>query len=76
MIDPITSLQQRPLRTLSAVVQESLQTLFQVLLLSMLLLGIGGIVFKALGADGWLPRRVGGTYAPAPPASPPTPVAP
>ena len=55
MIDPITSLQQRPMRTLSSIVQESLHTLFQILLLSMLLLGIGGIVFKAIGADGWLP---------------------
>ena len=55
MIDPITSLQQRPMRTLSSIVQESLQTLFQGLLLCMLLLGIGGTVFKAIGADGWLP---------------------
>ena len=55
MIDPITSLQQRPMRTLSSIVQESLQTLFQGLLLCMLLLGIGGTVFKAIGTDGWLP---------------------
>lgn len=55
MIDPITSLQQRPMRTLSSIVQESLQTLFQALLLCMLLLGIGGTAFKAIGADGWLP---------------------
>ena len=55
MIEPITSLQQRPMRTLSSIVQESLQTLFQALLLCMLLLGIGGTVFKAIGADGWLP---------------------
>ncbi len=55
MIDPITSLQQRPLRTLSSIVQESLQTLFQGLLLCMLLLGIGGTIFKAIGTGGWLP---------------------
>ena len=55
MLDPITSFQHQPLRTLSSVVHESVQTLFQMLLLSLLLLGIGGLVIKALGADGWLP---------------------
>ena len=55
MIDPITNLQQRPVRTLGNMFQEALQTVFQFLLLAMLLLGIGGTVFKAIGADGWLP---------------------
>ena len=55
MLDPVTSFQHQPLRTLSSVIYESVHTLFQMLLLSLLLLGIGGLVYKALGADGWLP---------------------
>ena len=55
MIDPVNSFQHRPLRTLSSVFQEALQTLFQTLLLLLLLLGIGGSVYKAIGAEGFLP---------------------
>ena len=55
MLDPITNLQQRPIRTLGSLANEALQTIFQFLLLSMLLLGIGGTVYKAIGTDGWLP---------------------
>ena len=52
MLDPVTSFQHRPIRTLSSVLQEAVQTLFEVLVVSLLLLGIIGFVFKAFGSDG------------------------
>ena len=56
MLDPVTSFQHRPIRTLSSVLQESVQTLFEVLVVSLLLLGIIGFVFKAFGSDGLVLR--------------------
>ena len=56
MLDPVTSFQHRPLRTLSSVFHEALQTLFELLILSLLLLGIIGLMFKAFGAGGLVPR--------------------
>jgi hypothetical protein len=56
MLDPVTSFHHRPLRTLSGVFQEALQTLFELLILSLLLLGIIGLMFKAFGAGGLVPR--------------------
>jgi len=58
MLDPVTQLQHQPIRTLSSIVHELALTLLQLLTLSLLLLGIGGIVFKALGTDGWLPSAL------------------
>lgn len=55
MLDPITSFHQQPVRTLSSIIHESIHTLFEMLVLSLLLLGMGGLVFKAIGAGGWLP---------------------
>jgi hypothetical protein len=55
MFNPITNLHDRPLRHLGHFIHEAAYTMFQLLLLSLLLLGIGGLVFKAIGADGWLP---------------------
>ena len=54
MLDPVTSFQHRPLRTLSSVFHEALQTIFELLILS-LLLGIIGLMFKAFGAGGLVP---------------------
>jgi len=56
MLDPVTSFQHRPLRTLSSVLHEALQTLFELMILSLLLLGIIGFMFKAFGAGGLVPR--------------------
>ena len=56
MLDPVTSFQHRPLRTLSSVFHEAMQTLFELLILSLLLLGIIGLMFKAFGAGGLVPR--------------------
>jgi len=55
MLNPITNLHDRPLRYLASVLHETVYTIFQLLLLSLLLLGIGGFVVKAIGTDGWLP---------------------
>lgn len=56
MLDPVTSFQHRPIRTLSSVLQEGLQTLFELSIVSLLLLGIIGFGFKAFGADGLVLR--------------------
>jgi hypothetical protein len=55
MLNPITNLHDRPLRYLAGVLHESVYTIFQLLLLSLLLIGIGGFVVKAIGTGGWLP---------------------
>ena len=55
MLNQITNLHDRPLRYLANVLHETILTIFQLLLMSLLLLGIGGFVFKAIGTDGWLP---------------------
>jgi len=62
MLDPVTNFQHQPVRTLSSLVQDFAQTLLQMLLLSLLLLGIGGLVFKAIGRDGWLPGLLEGAW--------------
>ncbi len=54
MLNPIANLHDRPLRLVTSVLHEAVYTIFQLLLLSLMLLGIGGLVFKAIGAEGWL----------------------
>jgi hypothetical protein len=54
MFDPISHFSDRPARSLIGVLQEGIQTLFQLLLLCLLILGLGGLVYKAVGPDGWL----------------------
>ncbi len=56
MIDPVSGFQHRPMRTLGSVFQEGLQTLYELLIVSLLILGIGGFMVKAFGADGLVPR--------------------
>ena len=69
MLNLISNLHDRPLRSAGHHIHEAVFTLFQLLLLSLLLLGIGGLVFNAIGTDGWLPgllKRIwesGPTYA-------------
>ncbi len=55
MLNPITNPHDRPLSHLGHLLYEVIYTLFQLLLFSLLLLGIGGVVIKAIGTDGWLP---------------------
>ena len=54
MLNPIANLQGRHARSLGSVVHEALYTLFQLLLLSLLVLGIGGVAYGAISTDGWL----------------------
>ena len=54
MLNPIANLQGRNARSLGSVVHEALYTIFQLLLLSLLVLGIGGVAYSAISADGWL----------------------
>lgn len=56
MLNPITHQHDRPLHVLGKLLHEVANTLFQFLLLSLLLLGIGGFIYKALARDGWLTR--------------------
>jgi len=41
------------------LVQEGIQTLFHLLLFSLLVLGFGGLVYKALRPEGWMSNVVG-----------------
>ncbi len=59
MLDPLSHLSDRPVRTVLGVLQEGVQTLFQLLLLCLLILGLGGLVFKAIGPEGWLEATLG-----------------
>ena len=54
MLDPLSNLTDRPLRGVLNVLQEGLQTLFHLSLFSLLLLGFGGFIYKALRSDGWI----------------------
>ena len=59
MLEPLSHLSDRPVRTLIGVLQEGIQTLFQLLLLCLLILGLGGLVYKAVRPDGWLESTLG-----------------
>lgn len=63
MLDPFSHLTDRPLRSLFGVVHEGFQTLFQLMFLSLLLLGLGGLVFKAVRPGGWLEGLFAGAWA-------------
>jgi len=54
MFDPFSDLTARPAKGLYNLVQEGLQTLFHLLLFSLLLLGFGGLIYKALRSGGWI----------------------
>ena len=54
MIDPFSDLTDRPVRGVLHLLQEGIQTLFHLLLFSLLLLGFGGLIYKALRSGGWI----------------------
>ena len=54
MLDPLSDLTARPVRSLLQILQEGVQTLFHLLLFSLLVLGFGGLLYKALRSDGWV----------------------
>lgn len=59
MLDPLSQFPDRPIRTLLQVLQEGVTTLFHVLLFSLLVLGLGGLVYKALRPEGWIEATIG-----------------
>ena len=54
LFDPFSELTDRPARGVLHILQEGIQTLFHLLLFSLLLLGMGGLVYKALRSGGWV----------------------
>ncbi len=54
MLDPFSDLTDRPVRGVMQLLQEGIQTLFHLLLFSLLLLGFGGLIYKALHSGGWI----------------------
>jgi hypothetical protein len=62
MIDPLSHMTDRPLRSLFGVLHEGFHTLFQLLFLSLLLLGLGGLIFKAVRPGGWVEALSGGLW--------------
>ena len=51
-----TTIRRRPVRSLGDVVREALLTAFQLTLLLLLVLGIGGIAYQGVSPNGWLLR--------------------
>jgi hypothetical protein len=63
MYDPLSELTNRPARGVLNVLQEGIQTLFHLLLFSLLLLGFGGLIYKALRSGGWIESLLGSFWA-------------
>ena len=63
MFDPLSEMTQRPLRGVFQILQEGVQTLFHLMLFSLLLLGFGGLIYKALRSGGWVESVLGGVWS-------------
>ena len=63
LFNPVSSLTDRPARGVLLVLQEGIQTLFHLLLFSLLLLGFGGLIYKALRSGGWIESVLGSFWA-------------
>jgi hypothetical protein len=59
MLDPFSDLTARPVRNILQILQEGVQTLFHLLLFSLLVLGFGGLLYKALRSGGWVESVLG-----------------
>ena len=59
LLDPLSDLTARPLRSVLQVLQEGVQTLFHLLLFSLLVLGFGGLMYTALRSGGWVESVLG-----------------
>ena len=59
MLDPFSDLTARPVRSVLQILQEGVQTLFHLLLFSLLVLGFGGLLYKALRSGGWVESVLG-----------------
>ncbi|CAN0481886.1 unnamed protein product, partial [Phaeothamnion confervicola] len=63
LFDPMSNLTARPVRGILQILQEGIQTLFHLLLFSLLLLGFGGLIYKALRSGGWIETLLGSFWA-------------
>ena len=63
MFDPLSDLTARPARGVLHLLQEGIQTLFHLLLFSLLLLGFGGLIYKALRNGGWVESLLSSFWA-------------
>jgi hypothetical protein len=59
MLDPLSNLTARPVRSVLQILQEGVQTVFHLLLFSLLVLGFGGLLYKALRSGGWVDSVLG-----------------
>ena len=69
LFDPLSDLTDRPARGVLSILQEGVQTLFHLLLFSLLLLGFGGLIYKALRSGGWIETLLGSFWAQHPVAA-------
>lgn len=69
MLDPFSDLTDRPVRGVLQLLQEGVQTLFHLLLFSLLLLGFGGFIYKALRSGGWIQSLLESFWAQHPAAA-------
>jgi hypothetical protein len=69
ILDPFSELTDRPVRGILHLVQDGLQTLFHLMLFSLLLLGFGGLIYKALRSGGWVESILGRFWAEHPTAA-------
>lgn len=63
LLDPMSNLSARPGRSVLQLLQEGIQTLFHLMLFSLLVLGFGGLVYKAVRPEGWLSNVVGQVWS-------------
>ncbi len=54
LFEMVTSFRREPVRSLRGVVYELVRTGFQMALLLLLIMGIGGIAYKSVSQNGWL----------------------
>ena len=59
ILDPLSDLTARPVRSILQILQEGVQTLFHLLLFSLLVLGFGGLLYKGLRSGGWVESVLG-----------------
>ncbi|MGQ0578591.1 MAG: hypothetical protein ACT4PQ_06720 [Betaproteobacteria bacterium] len=62
LLDPLSDLTSRPLRSVVQLLQEGVQTLFHLLLFSLLVLGFGGLLYTAVRSGGWLESVLGSIW--------------
>lgn len=63
MFNPLSEMTQRPVRGVIQILQEGVQTLFHLMLFSLLLLGFGGLIYKALRNGGWIESMLGSIWS-------------